>query len=219
VEFAETAVWAVEAALAGATVIGVSGLIKDKAAVSSKLQATKVDIPTTAKTKFAQKRQLREKSSQRISAIAKEKVAAGTSQKVSSFKLVREIPTDSTHSGVFHKEVEFTYKKTGQKFTVTQRSDIDPNYVVTLKDGKQVTNRQLMLEGKAPYTTAGECVIIHHIGQNAKGPLVEVTENTHNPLLHKQYGTNEAHPTNPVVRGEFDPIREEYWKTYGETFK
>jgi hypothetical protein len=208
-----------EAVLAGATIVGVSGLIKDKAAVSSKLAETKVNVSATAKTKFAQKQQLRAESSQRISSIAKEKITTGASQKVSSFKEIREIPPDSTHSGVFHREVEFTYKKTGQKFTVTQRSDIDPNYVV--KNGKYAgkTNRQLMLEGKAPYTSAGERVIIHHIGQNAKGPLVEVIKDTHNPLLHKQYGINEAHPTNPVVRSKFDPIREEYWKTYGETFK
>jgi hypothetical protein len=38
-----------EAALAGATVVGVAGLIKDKAAVSSKLAATKVNVSATAK--------------------------------------------------------------------------------------------------------------------------------------------------------------------------
>jgi hypothetical protein len=74
-EFAETAVWAVEAALAGATVIGVAGLIKDKAAVSSKLAATKVDIPTIAKAKFSQKQQLRKKSIGRLSTIADEKIS------------------------------------------------------------------------------------------------------------------------------------------------
>jgi hypothetical protein len=140
-------------------------------------------------------------------------------QTVSSFKPIREIPKDATHSGVFHKEVEFTYKKTGQTFKVTQRNDIDPNYVVTLKDGKQVTNRELMREGKAPRTNLGAKVILHHIGQDAKGPLTEVTEYSHLDALHGQYGVNEPHPTNPVIRKIFDPIREAYWKTYGETFK
>jgi hypothetical protein len=119
---------------------------------------------------------------------------------------------------VFHREVEFTYKKTGQKFKVTQRNDIDPNYVVTLKDGRQVTNRELMLEGKSPRTNSGGRVLLHHIGQDANGPLVEVIKDSHNPLLHKQYGINKPHPANPVVRSKFDPIKEEYWKTYGETF-
>jgi hypothetical protein len=74
-EFAETVVWAVEAALAGATVIGVSGLIKDKAAISSKLAATKVNVSSSAKTKFAQKQQLREKSIGKLSTIADEKIS------------------------------------------------------------------------------------------------------------------------------------------------
>jgi hypothetical protein len=56
--------------------------------------------------------------------------AAGVRQRVNSFKLIREVPQDAAHSGVFHKEVEFTYKKTGQIFKVTQRSDIEPNHVV-----------------------------------------------------------------------------------------
>jgi hypothetical protein len=137
----------------------------------------------------------------------------------SSFKFIREIPKSDANSGIFHREIEFTYKKTGQVFKVTQRSDIDPNYVVKLKNGNKVTNRQLMLEGKAPYTSLGEKIILHHIGQDAKGPLVEVTEKTHKPLLHKQHGENQSHPTNPVIRDEFDSIREEYWRTYAEKVK
>ncbi|MDR0742457.1 MAG: hypothetical protein LBE98_03265 [Puniceicoccales bacterium] len=63
------------AALAGAAVVGVAGLIKDKAAVSSKLTATKVNVPATAKTKFAHKQALRSESTKSLSAIAEVKVA------------------------------------------------------------------------------------------------------------------------------------------------
>jgi hypothetical protein len=120
---------------------------------------------------------------------------------------------------VFHREVEFTYKKTGQKFKVTQRNDIDPNYVVKSGQDAGKANIELLKKGRAPYTGADKQVILHHIGQDAHGPLMEVTEKTHKPLLHRQYGSRESHPTNPVVRDEFDLVRKEYWKTYAEIFK
>jgi hypothetical protein len=40
--------------------------------------------------------------------LTQEELAARATQKVSPFKLIREIPKDSTNSGVFHKEVEWT---------------------------------------------------------------------------------------------------------------
>ncbi|MDR1528264.1 MAG: hypothetical protein LBS22_01605 [Puniceicoccales bacterium] len=49
--------------------------IKDKAAVSSKLAATKINVPATTKTKFAHKQALRSESINRSSAIAEVKVA------------------------------------------------------------------------------------------------------------------------------------------------
>jgi hypothetical protein len=218
-EFAKTAVWTVEMLLDGTAIIGVAGLIKDKAAITNKLRANKVNVAATAKAKFAKKQHLRAETSRKISAVVEEKVAAWSNQSASSFRVIREISKDSTNSGVFHREVEFTYRKTGQTFKVTQRRDIDPNYVVKNGQDAGLRNIELLKMGRAPYTSTDEQVILHHIGQNAKGPLVEVIKATHKPLLHKQYGTNESHPTNPVVREEFDPIRREYWKTYGEAFK
>jgi hypothetical protein len=73
-EFAKTAVWAVEATLAGAAVVGVAGLIKDKAELSNKLAATKVNVTATAKAKFSKKQELRRKSINRLSSIVDEKV-------------------------------------------------------------------------------------------------------------------------------------------------
>jgi hypothetical protein len=216
-EFAETAVWAVEAALAGATVIGVAGLIKDKAAVSSKLQTTKMDIPTTAKAKFSQKQQLRTESSRKISAIAKKKVAAGASQKVSSFKLVREIPTDSTHSGVFHREVEWTAPTgTKQTYKVVQRNDIDWSMTRTKGSEKHIgkTNLEAALEGGLALQLAnGEIVQLHHIQQQSKGPLVEVSETSHGATLHETFGNKQQNPELPVDRELFTVEKKSYWKS------
>jgi hypothetical protein len=74
-EFARTAVWAVEMALDGVAIAGVTALIKDKVAIINKLQATKVDISATARAKFAQRQTLRAESSRNITAIAEEQVA------------------------------------------------------------------------------------------------------------------------------------------------
>jgi hypothetical protein len=63
----------VEATLAGAAVVGVAGLIKDKAAITNKLQATKINVSSTAKAKFAQKQTLHAESSQKITAVVEEK--------------------------------------------------------------------------------------------------------------------------------------------------
>jgi hypothetical protein len=76
-----------------------------------------------------------------------------------------------------------------------------------------------MQKGQAPYTSAGEQVIVHHMGQSAFGPFVEVTKTTHKPFLHDQFGAGNPHPTAPVIRPEFDPIRHAYWKAYAESFK
>jgi hypothetical protein len=81
VEFAKTAVWAMETALAGAAVVGVAGLIKDKAAVSSKLAVTKVNVSAAARAKFVHKQVLRSESTKILSAIAEEKITAKIKQR------------------------------------------------------------------------------------------------------------------------------------------
>ncbi|MDR1173389.1 MAG: hypothetical protein LBK24_01180 [Puniceicoccales bacterium] len=104
----------------------------NKAAITNKLQATKVNVSSAAKAKFSQKQALRTESFRKITAVAKEKIARA-SQKVSSFKPIREIPKDATHSGVFHREVEWTAQTdTKQTYKVTQRSNID--WSMTMKD-------------------------------------------------------------------------------------
>jgi hypothetical protein len=80
-EFAKTAVWAVEATLAGAAVVGVAGLVKDKAAITNKLQATKINVSSAVKAKFSQKQALRTESSQKITAVIEEKATARANQR------------------------------------------------------------------------------------------------------------------------------------------
>ena len=117
------------------------------------------------------------------------------------------------------KSMKFKDPKTGQMFRVFQRNDIDPNKVVATKNGRLVTNLDRMRDGKAPSTNSGSKVIIHHMRQDASGAFVEVTNITHKPCLHNQYGYGKKHPTHPVVRSEFDSIREAYWRARAEQFK
>jgi hypothetical protein len=138
------------------------------------------------------------------------------------FKLIREIqPTAAGNefaSNVYCREVIFKDPRTQQMFRAFQRNDIDPNYVVKLPGGN-VTNLELMRRGLAPYTNAGEQVIIHHMEQSALGPFAEVTKRTHKPTFHNFFGPNKPHPTNPVFRPEFNPIRGNYWRARAEAFK
>jgi hypothetical protein len=60
---------------------GIAGLIKDKAAISSKLAVTKVNVSAAAKTKFAHKQVLRSESTKNLSVIAEEKITARIKQR------------------------------------------------------------------------------------------------------------------------------------------
>jgi hypothetical protein len=139
------------------------------------------------------------------------------------FKLVREIQPvahgNEFASNVYCREVVFKDPKSGQMFRAFQRNDIDPNYVVRSGDYAGHKNLELMSRGLAPYTSTDEQVIIHHMGQNAFGPFVEVTKTTHKSFLHNQFGYKQLHPTAPVIRSEFNPIRQAYWRAYAESFK
>lgn len=138
------------------------------------------------------------------------------------FKLIREFtqPSGNTEfSKLYSKEVLFKDPKSGQMFRVLQRNDIDPFSIVPKGKYKGQTNLEAMSNGYAPYTTSNEQVIIHHMGQDAFGPFVEVTKTTHKPAFHNQFGYGNPHPTNPVDRIEFKFIREAYWRAYAEQFK
>lgn len=151
-----------------------------------------------------------------------EKAACLPEEWKGQFKLINEIPQIKNGaefaSDVYCRQVLFKAPKTGQMFRVFQRNDIDPNQVITVK-GVSETNLQKMGKGYAPYTKNGEQIKIHHMGQDSFGPFVEITDSAHKPFLHNQFGVNKPHPTNPVDRSEFNPIRKVYWRAYAERFK
>jgi hypothetical protein len=142
---------------------------------------------------------------------------------IGQFKVVRQIQPVARGaefaSEVYSREVIFKDPKTLQLFRAFQRNDINPNYLVKSGRDSGRSNLSLMQEGRAPYTNFDEPVIIHHMGQNAYGPFVEVTKITHKPLLHNQFGYGESHPSTPVIRPEFELVRKSYWKAYAESFK
>jgi hypothetical protein len=86
--------------LDGTAIIGVAGLIKDKAAITNKLRANKVNVAATAKAKFAKKQHLQTESSRKISTVVEEKALMRAQQRndenIGSFK---ELKKDAPKGG------------------------------------------------------------------------------------------------------------------------
>jgi len=122
---------------------------------------------------------------------------------------------------IFDKNVKWQAPKgTQQNYTVYQRNDIDWNMVRTKGHPQYTgtTNLEAARKGIAPQMKDGHLVNLHHIGQNGKGPLVEVSTRLHNKnnpqafkALHNQF-QGQTHPIHPVQRGSFNKDRTEYWK-------
>ena len=106
----------------------------------------------------------------------------------------------------FPTQVQWTSPSgTKQTYKVYQRKDIDWSMVRSNPDGPKKfigkTNKEAALSGLRPELPNGDLVSIHHVGQNAKGPLVEISSKTHSrshKALHSQFGTNMKHPEFPV---------------------
>ncbi len=152
-----------------------------------------------------------------------QKAAAMPGEWKGQFKVLKEGSEALTGTefspNVYSKQVLFKDPKTGQMFRVFQRNDIDPNYVI--KEGRYIgrTNLDAMRDGKTPYTMSGEKINLHHVGQDARGPIIEAAEKSHRVHPHKLFGKNKPHPTNPVDRKDFNKVRESYWRAYAEQFK
>ena len=106
---------------------------------------------------------------------------------------------------------------TGYSYTVYQQP-INWDLPVNTADGVK-TNLQLAENGRSPFVVKDgkyTQINLHHSNQNAKGPLFEITANTHN----RNYSSNalhphlpNAHPINPVGdRTNFNTDRDSYWK-------
>jgi hypothetical protein len=80
------------------------------------------------------------------------------------------------------------------------------------------TNAEAAQAGLPPQLDDGNFATLHHIGQDARGGLVEASTRYHGvgkpgqQVLHSQYGSNQPHPTNPVDRQEFAVDTREYWQ-------
>ncbi len=98
--------------------------------------------------------------------------------------------------------------------------DIDPDYVVTLKDGTKTTNLELMKDGKAPYdSVTGEQLDLHHINQEPDGTLAILTKSEHrtNSKILNKYGKAGVH--NPETGDpHWNTKRKEFWQSYAKRF-
>ena len=89
--------------------------------------------------------------------------------------------------------------------TVYQNDGID----LDLKDASGRTNADRMKDGLAPIDSQGRPYNLHHHDQNPNGPLVEISESTH----QSEHGTLHTKGTSEVDHGpEWDKLRQDYWK-------
>lgn len=76
-------------------------------------------------------------------------------------------------------------------------------------DGKGISNREKLLNGKAPIGIDGNPIHLHHINQDPDGDLEEMLQSVHNR------NRKELHPylnrPSRINRNEFKKYREAYW--------
>lgn len=102
----------------------------------------------------------------------------------------------------------------GRKCLVKRNIDLD------YKDEDGLTNRQRMERGLAPIDSeTGKPLELHHLGQKADSPLVELTEEEHRTGDYKDGKKNQSlwhdNSKETEVHGEgsnWDSERKEYWK-------
>jgi hypothetical protein len=154
---------------------------------------------------------------------------AGNKVVTASTQAAREVAQFRSVSGkISETPISWTAPTgTGQTYKVWQRTDIDWNMVRTDGAPRFVgkTNLEAAREGLAPQLPNGEFARVHHIGQNARGPLVEASTRHHDfgldqlpsgktpfQILHGQFGSKTKHPDFPVNHGTWDADRIAYWK-------
>src|SRR5690606_20167136 len=98
---------------------------------------------------------------------------------------------------------------TKQTYKVYQRNDINWDQIRTTGDYKfrGKTNKEAALAGKAPELPDGSIAQLHHIGQDSRGALVEVSGKIHSfknkkafKALHNQF-SGSKYPEFPVDHG------------------
>lgn len=99
---------------------------------------------------------------------------------------------------------------TFQGMKVYQRKDLINPSAIDPRTG--LTNLELMQKGRAPIGPDGMAVNLHHMGQNAQGPIVEITKTLHqsgSSAIHINSGTTIPSGIN---RSQFGSWRQDYWK-------
>jgi len=131
-----------------------------------------------------------------------------------------------SQSGVFENiRVGWTAshsKGTGQTYLVILRTDIIWDRVRVGGDARGVgkTNAEAARRwGLRPELVDGTFATLHHIGQDARGPLVEASTRYHgigqpgHDSIHSIYGRSSTHSDFPVDRYKFDRFdTPEYWQ-------
>jgi hypothetical protein len=159
----------------------------------------------------------------------KVKVSGELAEEVSSGHVVEKIKHYDKQFGLTNYEyyptkIEWTAPAgTEQAYKVYQRGDINWDQIRTNSKGDNrfigKTNREAALSGKAPELPDGNLIQLHHIGQDSRGPLAEISGTIHNPsnkkvfkALHNQFG-GKGHPEFPVDHGsKWKSDVSEYWK-------
>lgn len=99
------------------------------------------------------------------------------------------------------------------------KEDIDLNYT----DADGVSNRDRITRGLAPLDKTGKPLELHHLGQKADSPLVELTEEEHRTGEYEDGKKNQSlwhdNTVTTEVHGEgntWDQERKAHWKTRSE---
>jgi hypothetical protein len=141
-----------------------------------------------------------------------------TDQKASAFSEAKTIGTSqrfAKFAETFDKRVKWNCTTgTKQTYKVIQAKDVDWNKVRTKGpiELRGKTNLEAAKAGYAPELANGSVMNLHHLGQKATGPLVELPPSLHTSDLHKKFGYKSKNPKFPVDRSKFDLERPKYWK-------
>ncbi|MBD8135786.1 ribonuclease YeeF family protein [Bacillus sp. CFBP 13597] len=95
---------------------------------------------------------------------------------------------------------------------VYQIKDLDINRVDPLKN---ITNLQLMKEGKAPYANDGTKINLHHLIQEEPGTMLEIPESLHrqySKVIHGLKNKGESFRQSRELQSQYDAFRKKYWK-------
>lgn len=108
------------------------------------------------------------------------------------------------------QEAEIYVKARLHEETVCDRKclvrNIDFDY--TISEG--ITNRDMMHQGNAPYTSDGEQIKLHHIGQRDNSPLAELSDSEHTGKDSDKF-LHDKTAESLVDRDAFNTVRRRHW--------